>query len=55
MYWRIRDLTGPINLVASTVVELDDTPPYFTDVQWDSVWATHGVSIKAYVWKTSLG
>jgi hypothetical protein len=24
-------------------------------VQWDSVWATHGVSAEAYVWKTTLG
>jgi hypothetical protein len=30
MYWRIRDLWGLINLVASTVVELDDTPLYLT-------------------------
>jgi hypothetical protein len=41
MYWRIRDLWGPTNLVASTVIELDDTLPRFTDVQWDSVQATH--------------
>jgi hypothetical protein len=27
----IRDLWGPTNLVASTVVELNDTPLYFTD------------------------
>jgi hypothetical protein len=37
MYWCIRDLWGPANLVASTVTELDDTLPRFTDVQWDSV------------------
>jgi hypothetical protein len=55
MYWRIQDLWGPINLVASTVAELDDTPPYFIDVQWDSVRATHSVSIEAYAWKTALG
>jgi hypothetical protein len=30
MYWRIRNLLGPINLVVSTIAELDDTPPYFT-------------------------
>jgi hypothetical protein len=46
---------GPANLVASTVTELDDTPPYFKDVQWDSVQATDGVSAEAYVWKTTLG
>jgi hypothetical protein len=31
VYCRIWDLWGPINLVALTIVELDDTPPYFTD------------------------
>jgi hypothetical protein len=31
MYWRIWDLWGPANLVAPTVVELDDTPLYFMD------------------------
>jgi hypothetical protein len=31
VYWHIRDLWGPTNLVASTVTELDDTPLYFTD------------------------
>jgi hypothetical protein len=31
MYWRIRNLWGPTNLVASMVAELDDTPLYFTD------------------------
>jgi hypothetical protein len=41
MYWRIRDLWGPTNLVASTITELDDTLPRFTDVQWDSVRVTH--------------
>jgi hypothetical protein len=30
MYWRIRDLWGPTNLVALAVIELDDTPLYFT-------------------------
>jgi hypothetical protein len=24
-------------------------------VQWDSVQATHGVSVEAYAWKTALG
>jgi hypothetical protein len=32
MYWHIHDLWGTKNLVASTVAELDDTPPYLTDV-----------------------
>jgi hypothetical protein len=31
VYWRIWDLWGPANLVASTVTELDDTSLYFTD------------------------
>jgi hypothetical protein len=31
VYWRIRDLWGPVNLVTSMVVELVDTPLYFTD------------------------
>jgi hypothetical protein len=30
-------LWGLGNLVASTVGELDNTPPYLMDVQWDSV------------------
>jgi hypothetical protein len=29
MYWCIPDLWGPVNLVASMVTELDDTPLYF--------------------------
>jgi hypothetical protein len=33
MYWDIWDLLGPTNLVASTVVELDDTLPRFMNVQ----------------------
>jgi hypothetical protein len=41
MYWCIQDLWSPANLVASTVVEFDDTLPCLTDVRWDSVWATH--------------
>jgi hypothetical protein len=43
------------NWVASCVDELDDTLPRITGVQWDSVWATHGVSGKAYAWKMALG
>jgi hypothetical protein len=41
IYWCIWDLWGPANLVASTVVELDDTPPYLMDDRRDSVGATH--------------
>jgi hypothetical protein len=43
------------NLVASCVDELDDILPRFTGVQWDSVRATHGVSVEAYTWKMALG
>jgi hypothetical protein len=32
MYWRIWDLWGPTNLVALTVVKLDDTLLYLQDV-----------------------
>jgi hypothetical protein len=48
MYWHIWDLWGPAILVASTVSELDDTLPRFTDVQWDSVQATHGLPIEVF-------
>jgi hypothetical protein len=37
------------------VAKLEDTPPYFMSVQWDSFWATHGVSAEAYAWKMALG
>jgi hypothetical protein len=46
MYWRIRELWGPANLVASTVAELDDALPRFTDVHWDSVRATHDYTLR---------
>jgi hypothetical protein len=55
MYWRIRDLWGPTNIVASTDTELDDTLPRFMDVQWDSMRATHGLPIEVFTWKTVLG
>jgi hypothetical protein len=48
-------LMGPTNLVALTVIELDDTLPRFMDVQWDSVWATHGLPIEVLTWNTALG
>jgi hypothetical protein len=54
MYWHIRDLWGPASLVALCVVKLDDTLPLFTGVQWNSVWATLGVSAEAYTWKMTL-
>jgi hypothetical protein len=42
MYWHMRDLCGPVNLVALMITELDDTSPFLQDVNRDSVWATHG-------------
>jgi hypothetical protein len=45
-------LWDPSNLLASTVVELDDTLPYLMDDTQGSAWATHGVSAEAYAWKT---
>jgi hypothetical protein len=42
-------LWGLTNLVASTVAELDDTPPYLMDVHWDSVEATHGCLSRYHV------
>jgi hypothetical protein len=42
-----------LNLVTLCVDELDDMLPRFTALQWDSVWATHGVSTEAYAWKTA--
>jgi hypothetical protein len=52
IYWRIHDLWGPVNLVASTVTELDNTPLYFmgdsgivwgppTDARWGIAWKTY--------------
>jgi hypothetical protein len=46
---------GAVNLVASCVTELNDTLSCLTDVIWDSVRATHGLSAEAFVWKTTLG
>jgi hypothetical protein len=40
------------NLVASWATETEVVLPYLTGVQWDRAWATHGVSIEAYMWKT---
>jgi hypothetical protein len=49
-----RHMESP-NWVAFCIDELDDTLSCFTGVQWDSVRATHGVSAKAYAFKTALG
>jgi hypothetical protein len=41
MYWHIRDIWNPVNLVALSDAELDDTLPYLLDDRRDSAWATH--------------
>jgi hypothetical protein len=55
MYWRIHDLWGSANLVASTVTELDDILPRLMDTNWDSVWATHGCPSRLSCGRLSLG
>jgi hypothetical protein len=55
--WNVLMHTGHMkspNWVASCVNKLDDTLPRFMSVQWDSVRATHGVSVEAYAWKKTL-
>jgi hypothetical protein len=52
VYWRIWDFLGPTNILASLVTELDNTLPYLMDDRREGAWATHGVSVEAYVWKT---
>jgi hypothetical protein len=54
MYWHIRDIWNPANLVALTVAELDDTLPHFTDDRRDSIRASHGLPVKVFVWKMAL-
>jgi hypothetical protein len=51
MYWRIQDLWGPANLVASLVAELDDTPPYFTS-DIGIVWGPPMDVCQGIAWKT---
>jgi hypothetical protein len=46
-----RHMESP-NLVASCVVKTEAILPNLTGVQWDSAWATHGMSAEAYAWKT---
>jgi hypothetical protein len=41
----------PLNWVALCAAETEAILPYHTGVQWDSAWATHGVSAEAYAWK----
>jgi hypothetical protein len=63
MYWRIHNLWGPTNLVASTIAELDDTLLYFsgdigivwrppTDARWRITWKT-GIRVR-WAWLNSL-
>jgi hypothetical protein len=40
------------NLVASCATETEAILPYLMGVQWDSVWATYGMSVETYAWKT---
>jgi hypothetical protein len=40
------------NWVELCVIETEAILPYLMVVQWDSAWATHGVSAEAYAWKT---
>jgi hypothetical protein len=44
MYWSLRGLWGPINLVASCVAETKAILPNLMGVHWDSAWATFGCS-----------
>jgi hypothetical protein len=55
MYRRIWELLGSRKLSSSTVTELDDNLPHFTDDRRDSVRATHGLPSEVFVWKTTLG
>jgi hypothetical protein len=45
-------LWGPANWVALCAAEMEAILPYLIGVQWDSAWATHGVSAEAFAWKT---
>jgi hypothetical protein len=53
--WNVLTHTGHMespNWVVSCVAETKAILPYLTGVQWDSAWATHGVSAEACAWKT---
>jgi hypothetical protein len=45
-------LWGPANLVALWVTKTEAILPYLMGVHRDSAWATHGLSAKAFTWKT---
>jgi hypothetical protein len=49
MYWRIQDLWGPTNLVASCVTKTQAILPYLMGVYRDSAWATHGYPSQYHV------
>jgi hypothetical protein len=51
LIWRTWHMKSS-NWVAPCAAEMKAIIPYLTCVQWDSAWATHSVSTKAYVWKT---
>jgi hypothetical protein len=55
MYWHIWDLWGSRKLSSSTVTELDNNLPRFTDDRRESVRATHRLPIEVFTWKTALG
>jgi hypothetical protein len=55
IYWHIRDLWGPVNLVALTIAALNVTLPSFTDVHWDSVRVTHRLLVEVFTRKMTLG
>jgi hypothetical protein len=46
MYWHIRDLWGPTNLVVLCVTEMEAILPYLIGVHRDSAWDTHGCSLR---------
>jgi hypothetical protein len=53
--WNVPTHTGHMespNWVVSCVAEMKGILPYIMGVQWDSAWASHGVSGEAYAWKT---
>jgi hypothetical protein len=53
--WNVLTYTGhmeSLNWVAWCATEMEAILPYLMGVQWDSPWATHGVSDEAYTWKT---
>jgi hypothetical protein len=52
VYWRIWVLMGSHKL-SSFVCRWDGSYPTIPNwSKWDSAWATHGVSVEAYAWKT---